>query len=163
MSRTVTTLVLRQGAIRIVWHSRRGLGLRLLASKGARVYRKDEGRTDARRYGTSDPAGVVAPPFSARRGAVVASRGGQGCSAASGSGAVSGGTGDFEIEIETPREELEPSTRRFRDALSAAIAARPERYTADQQERDTEIRADEDRQARSLEADQAIVDRVMEE
>jgi hypothetical protein len=55
--------------------------------------------------------------------------------------ALSGGTETFEIQIETRREELEASTGRFRDALSAAIAARPVRYAADRRERDAEVTA----------------------
>ena len=63
--------------------------------------------------------------------------------------AASTGPGSFEIQIETSRQELEAMARRFRDALAAAISARPERYAADQQERDVEIRANRDRRARS--------------
>jgi hypothetical protein len=74
-----------------------------------------------------------------------------------------GGSGTFEVQIETSRQELEASTRRFRDALSAVIAARPERYAADREERDAQIRHHRERQAQSLDADQTIVDRVMEE
>lgn len=78
-------------------------------------------------------------------------------------GATTGGSRTFEVQVETSRKELEASTRRFRDALTAAIAGWPERYEADQQDRDAEMTAKGDSRQRSLLADQAIVDRVMKE
>lgn len=69
----------------------------------------------------------------------------------------------FAIHASSPRTELEAAARQLRDALAAAIALYPQRYAIDQEAMD-EIRAERaEAERRQHDADQAVLDRVMNE
>jgi hypothetical protein len=69
----------------------------------------------------------------------------------------------FAIIQGVQREALESAARQFRDAVLAAVAEYPVRYRFDQEAMDDIRTEGETAERRQLEADQAILDRVMGE
>ncbi len=86
-----------------------------------------------------------------------------GVSAGWGGGPAPGGAGVFTLQVGIARDRLKEETRQFRDAIQAAIFAYPDHFLTDHQEHQEQVRADDIERQRALEADQAIVDRVMQE
>jgi hypothetical protein len=79
------------------------------------------------------------------------------------SGAGPGGVPSFTLSALVSRDRLEEDARLFCGAIRAAISAYPERFLADQLDRDEQVRVSHMERRRGLEADQSIVDGVMEE
>jgi hypothetical protein len=79
------------------------------------------------------------------------------------SGGGSGSPGRFTISVDAPRDQLETIARHVRDALLEATATFAERYQADETERAERAGAYQLGRSQQTEADQAVLDRVMNE
>ncbi len=72
-------------------------------------------------------------------------------------------TGLVSVQVEAPGDQVEVVARRLVTAVEEANAAYPERYAAWRQEHDARVAEDRLRQQRRFAAQQAILDRVMDE
>jgi hypothetical protein len=79
------------------------------------------------------------------------------------SGGGSGSAGRFAISVDAPRGQLETIARQVRDALLEATATFAECYQADETKRAESAAAYQLGRSQQTEADQAVLDRVMNE